>query len=242
MTVTTPTTTDAIASALQGAGYCFVHGEAMRPLVEHAATLADWDAFAASWDDLELDTYMADGGRYRRRRHGLYGAGSGAVTRRPDGPHYQALDYNSLNGGVERWFAPTTPAIGDSPSMMAILAWCTAMFGSLAPATREWWIETHQFRIAARPGLVGNPTPEGAHRDGVDFVLVLLVRRVNIACGVTSVYSPTGAELGSFTLTVPFDAALVDDHRVWHGVTAVEPIAPDAYAHRDVLVVTFRAQ
>ena len=33
---------------------------------------------------------------------------------------------------------------------------------------------------------------------------------------------PDGAPLGSFTLTDPFDAALVDDARVDHGVTAVE--------------------
>ena len=44
----------------------------------------------------------------------------------------------------------------------------------------------------------------------------------------------------SFTLTEPFDAALVDDARVYHGVTPVEPLDPAAPAYRDVLVVTFR--
>ena len=38
----------------------------------------------------------------------------------------------------------------------------------------------------------------------------------------------------------PFDAALVDDARVMHGVTAVEPLQPDSSGFRDVLVVTFR--
>ena len=46
--------------------------------------------------------------------------------------------------------------------------------------------------------------------------------------------------LGSFTLAAPFDAALVDDSRVYHGVTPVEPLDPALPAHRDVLVVTFR--
>ena len=46
--------------------------------------------------------------------------------------------------------------------------------------------------------------------------------------------------LGQFTLTAPFDAALVDDKRVAHGVTPVEPIDPSAPAYRDVLVVTFK--
>ena len=62
------------------------------------------------------------------------------------------------------------------------------MFERLSP-TRAWHIEVHQFRIEARPGEPGQPTPEGMHRDGVDFVLVLLVRRQNVRSGVTSIRS-----------------------------------------------------
>jgi hypothetical protein len=78
------------------------------------------------------------------------------------------------------------------------------------------------------------------HRDGVDYVLVLLINRRNIARGVTSVHDLSGKALGQFTLTEPFDAALVDDARVMHGVTPVQPVDASAAAYRDVLVVTFR--
>jgi hypothetical protein len=78
------------------------------------------------------------------------------------------------------------------------------------------------------------------HRDGVDYVLVLLVNRANIVSGVTSVHDLAGNGLGEFTLTQPLDAALVDDARVMHGVTPVEPLDPKAPGYRDVLVVTFR--
>jgi hypothetical protein len=47
--------------------------------------------------------------------------------------------------------------------------------------------------------------------------------------------------VGSFTLTSPLDAALVDDGRVYHGVTAVTALDPGLAAHRDVLVLTLRA-
>jgi len=50
----------------------------------------------------------------------------------------------------------------------------------------------------------------------------------------------TGAELGSFTLTAPLDAALLDDARVAHGVTPIEPVDAARPAYRDVLVVTWR--
>ena len=38
------------------------------------------------------------------------------------------------------------------------------------------------------PGEAGQPTPEGMHRDGVDWVLVLMVRRENIKSGETTIY------------------------------------------------------
>ncbi len=78
------------------------------------------------------------------------------------------------------------------------------------------------------------------HRDGVDWVLVMMVRRENIASGSTTIHSPDGTLLDRFTLADPFDAALVDDHRCLHGVTPVEPLDSALPAFRDVLVVTFR--
>jgi hypothetical protein len=221
-------------------GYVFVQAGAMRRALEAAGPLDDWNAFAASWGDLELDTHMADGGRYRRRRHAVFASGhADEIRREPHQPHFQALDYNPLNGGVARWFAPVTDAVAHSHAMRTILEFSRALFATLAPAVEHWKIEVHQFRIEARADVVGRPTPEGLHRDGVDYVLVLLVNRLNIASGTTSIHAPNGRELGRFTLTEPLDAALVDDARVSHGVTAVEAIDPFAPAYRDVLIVTF---
>jgi hypothetical protein len=232
-----------LSAALMREGYAFVHADAMRRALDPFGPLDDWPAFAASWDDLDVDTYMADGGRYRRRRHAVYeAAGGGAIVRGPARPHYQALDYNPLNGGVARWFAPIAPAIGESSTMQAVLSFSRGLFQRLAPATRRWAIEVHQFRIEARPGSEGRPTPEGMHRDGVDYVLVLLVNRCNIASGTTAILGAEGRELGRFTLTDPLDAALVDDARVSHGVTPVQALDPAAPAHRDVLVVTFKEE
>jgi hypothetical protein len=231
-----------LQASLTRDGFVFVHGAAMREALARQGSLADWDAFAASWDDLALDTYMADRGRYRKRRHAVFAAApDGAITREKHQPHFQTLEYNPLHGDIERWFAPILPAIAEGPSLRTILAFCRALFGAMAPAIRAWRIELHQFRIEARPGEEGRPTPEGAHRDGVDYVLVLLIRRRNIAEGTTTIEAAGDRRLlGSFTLTDPFDAALVDDARVFHGVTPVEPLDPAAPAYRDVLVVTFR--
>jgi hypothetical protein len=242
MSVATCTTSGSLQTAIATDGYAFVQGDAMRGMLAPFGPLPDWPSFADSWNVLEFDGYMADGGRYRRRRYGAYAAArDGAIIRKPHQPHFQAIDYNPLNGGVPRWFEPIDPEAGGGPSMRAILTFCRSLFDSLAPGTSAWQIEVHQFRIEARPGEQGRPTPEGLHRDGVDYVLVLLIDRRNIASGVTTIHALGGQPLGHFTLTGPFDAALVDDTRVAHGVTPVEPLDPASPAYRDVLVVTFRS-
>ena len=140
-----------IRNAIARAGYAFVEASQMRAALGRFGTLADWPDFAASWNDLSTDTYMADGGRYRRRRFGVWAAGKqGAIERGPHQPHYQTLDYNHLNGGIERWFKPITEEIGDGASMRTILEYCRSLFGRLAPETERWHIEAHQFRIEAR--------------------------------------------------------------------------------------------
>jgi len=227
-------------ASLRAGGFAFVPAIDMRALLESAGPLSDWASFAASWDDLRTDEYMADKGRYRKRRYAVYAARGDAVTRQAHQPHYQSLDYNPLHGGVERHFEPINEAIGAGASMRTILGFCRSLFGSLNPAAQNWHIEVHQFRIEAKSGEQGKPTPEGLHRDGRDFVLVLLVRRENIKSGTTLICDLNKNEVGSFTLTESFDAALVDDNRVYHGVTPVAPLDPAKPAYRDVLVVTFK--
>ena len=231
----------ALAAALRRDGFGFVEAATMRSLFDPGA-LDDWPVFAASWNALAPDAYLAQTGRHRRRRHGVFAAAaSGPIQREPHQPHYQSLDYNPLQGDIERWFEPLAPDVATSITLRTILAFTRDFFGQLAPEADQWHIEVHQFRIEARAGQPGEPTPEGIHRDGVDYVLVLLIDRHNIASGTTTIHDADGTLLGSFTLAAPLDAALVDDNRVFHGVTAVTPLDPTRSAHRDVLVVTLRA-
>ena len=214
----------------------------MSPLLTSLGELRDWAAFADSWHHLEPDPYLAAKGRFRRRRHATFSAqAADAVVAEPHQAHFQGLQYNSLQGGIERWFEPVAPSVVTGATLRTILEFCNGFFGSMAPTVRRWHIEVHQFRIEATADAAGEPTPEGSHRDGVDYVLVLLVNRENIASGTTTIHTPDGQLLGDFTLTHPLDAALIDDHHVYHGVTAVRPLVADKRAFRDVLVVTFKA-
>ncbi len=238
------TSLEAASRQLREAGFAFARAATIRAALGEAV-LADWDGFASSWNDLGPDLYMADGGRYRRRRHAAFAADSGGFTRKPSQPHYQSRDFNPLNGGVARWFAPIDEATAAHPVLHAILRTCRDLFeGLTAPDALPpaWHVELHQFRIEAKQDAPGQPTPEGMHRDGVDWVLVLLVARRNVASGETTIAGNDRTPLGSFTLTEPLDAAFVDDGRVYHGVTGIRPVDPSLPAWRDVLVVTFRHQ
>ena len=102
---TTPTSD--LSSAIAVHKFVRVAGSDLRSKLTATGSLGDWEPFAASWANLGPDTYMADGGRYRRRRHAVFAAHDiGAITRAAHQPHYQSLDHNNLNGGVERWFEP----------------------------------------------------------------------------------------------------------------------------------------
>ena len=207
--------------------------------------MTDWESFAASWQRLGMDVYMADGGRYRRRRHATFALANNSIVRKKHQPHYQSRDYNTLNGGIERWFDPIEKRIGEHPIMKAVLSLVNRLATDLTPEAEQpetWHAEVHQFRIEAGREMNGQPTPEGLHRDGVDWVLVMMVQRENVGNGTTSIHDLQGNEVGSFTLTGPMDAAFVNDHMVYHGVTPIQPIDPDQPAFRDVLVVTLRHQ
>jgi hypothetical protein len=232
-----------IAQAVLDQGFARLLGPETLALLGSRAA-ADWTAFARSWDDLGQDLYMADGGRYRRRRHAHFSLTNGVVTRLPHQPHFQSRDYNPLNGDVQRWFQPVTEATEANDVTTAIFGLCASLLGLVSgrPADQAWRCEVHQFRIEAKPEAVGRPTPEGLHRDGVDWVLVMLVDRRNVAEGATEIGAPDGRQLGRFTLAEPGDAIFLDDHRILHGVTPIVPIDPALPARRDALVVTFRTE
>ncbi len=230
-----------LSACLSDKGYAFVPSQAMRAGLE-ARGLRDWEAFAASWDDLEIDGYMADGGRYRRRRHAVFEVLGGRIERLPDRPHFQTLAHNPLNGGIARLFAPMKPEIGGHPALTAILTSCNDIFSTRDGGQKSvhWELEAHQFRIEASDLSAGKPAPEGIHRDGVDFVFIMLVRRANIIGGETMLLDEKGCQAARRTLAMPFDAVFLDDAKVVHGTTEIERLEEGHPSFRDALVVTFR--
>lgn len=235
MVATFPPTFDAIddlPSRMRTRGYAVV-----APAAVAALCGAPLDGLKISWDTLEPDRHLRDGGNYRRRRHSCFVVDGGKVAQTPHRAHWQSQEYNALHGGMQRWFEPILPDVVAQPAwtrlLVALAELCCAFKGR-----QPWYVEAHQFRIDTSDGI-GRPTPEGAHRDGVDFVAVLLVAREGIKGGETRVFAANSPEGERFTLTEPWTMMLLDDERVIHESTPIQP--SHERGHRDTLVLTYRA-
>ena len=210
-----------------------------------AAALCEWlptdlptlESLRASWDRLPPDTYLRDGGRYRRRRHSCFIAAGAELSEVPHRAHWQPVEYNALHGGLERWFDPIEPAVIEQPVWSVLLQRIARSCSVQKPEVDRWYVEAHQFRIDTTDGI-GRPTPEGAHRDGVDFVAVLFVGRQGVKGGESRVFEARGPHGIRFTMTQPWTLLLLDDERVIHETTPIQPVADGGC--RDTLVLTFR--
>lgn len=231
------------ATLLATQGFCVLQPTALAQL---AGMHPDACAAAATlWNELPPDMYLKDGGRYRSRRHASFVQnlqpidGQQALVQAPHRPHYQPTTYNALHGGMLRWYAPLDAQLTALPCWTVLLATLGRLFAGLRPVP-QWFIEAHQFRIDTCDG-VGRPTPEGAHRDGVDFVAVILVQRQGIRGGETRVFELDGPRGVRFTLEQAWSVLLMDDTSVVHESTPILPVDAAQVGWRDTLVLTYRA-
>jgi hypothetical protein len=231
----TYTPLDHLASGLRTQGYVVLNPADVPAFAQCRPD--ELDALKAGWDDLPPDNFLRDGGRYRRRRHSSFVVDETTARQVPHRAHYQPVEYNALHGGMHRMFEPVKPEDVQRPVWSRLLL---AIGGVCSQAKRAqpWYVEAHQFRIDTTGGI-GRPTPEGAHRDGVDFVAILLVARDGIKGGESRIFEFDGPNGRRFTLSEPWTLLILDDRRVIHETTPIQPAA--AGGHRDTLVLTYRA-
>ncbi len=224
-----------VSDSLRGDGFAIISAEDVAQIAQ--VPLDSLLELARFWDDLPRDPYLKDGGRYRFRRHASYEIKGESLVMVPHRAHWQSVDYNALHGGIERWFEPSQAQLTSNPAWQSLLLGLAHVLNSVKLVS-AWFVEAHQFRIDTTDGI-GRPTPEGAHRDGVDFVAVFLLNRVGIKGGETRIFEAGGSAGLRFTLTQPWSLLLMNDERMIHESTPIQPLGPHGY--RDTLVLTFRS-
>ena len=232
-----PIFTDAkeIPQALREDGFVVASAQTVAQICK--TSVESLESLNRFWEGLPRDPYLKDGGRYRFRRHASYEIKDQHLHLVPHRAHWQSVNYNALHGGIERWFEPIKASLLNDPAWQAVLLGLAKVLSGLKPVS-TWFVEAHQFRIDTTDGI-GRPTPEGAHRDGVDFVTVFLLDRVGIKGGETRIFDAQGSAGLRFTLTQPWSLLLMNDERMIHESTPIQPLAK--YGYRDTLVLTFRS-
>ncbi|WP_288408111.1 2OG-Fe dioxygenase family protein [uncultured Herbaspirillum sp.] len=199
----------------------------------------DIDAARGLWNELDEDAYLHDGGRYRARRYAelRYEAKNDALIHTESRDFYQSTAYNAVNGGTRR-FSLIEASFLESSLLQAILKHFSRRFSSkLGVNTLELYL--HQVRITGRPGEVGHPTPEGIHKDGVDFSCQVLFGRENVQGGESIIYDNNKVALLGATMEQPLDFYCFADGDIYHSVTPISPLDGCRYATRDILGIEF---
>jgi hypothetical protein len=227
---------DEIKSSLDIKGFCIF--DTTRVIQWTGCSKEELDDLSTAWNNLPEDKYLKDKGQYRHRRHSNFVFKNNILTQVPHRAHWQPIEYNALHGGMERWFEPVLESTLNKPAWTKILSKFACDINDLhGNLDTNWCIEAHQFRIDTSDGI-GRPTPEGAHRDGVDFVAVFMVNRNNIKGGETRIFEANGPRGERFTLNEPWTVLILDDSKVIHESTPIQPLTNKGY--RDTLVVTLR--
>lgn len=217
----------------------FIGGEALQSAC--AVSADHWNDFADCWNQLTLDQYMGDNGTYRFRRYGEFELDhpEGTLRQLPHGPYEQPSYINPLNGGIKRYFDPLEQRFVDNPFLNDLLRSLADICNRAQGENSKWNIRLHPYRIRANKETVGKPTPEGIHRDGVDFIVTLMIGRNNVMGGQTSITDPKERLLYTYTLTHPMDMVVANDALTMHGVSPIRCDDPERAAWRDVLVIAF---
>jgi hypothetical protein len=185
-----------LAHTLRARGHAVLAPAGLQALTDVDA--AALESMRATWNALPPDTYLRDGGRYRRRRHSCFVvevAVAGCRTART-GSRSNTTRCTAARALVRADGRGHRRAAGVDALLRTLAAHLLALKGA-----QPWFVEAHQFRIDTTDGI-GRPTPEGAHRDGVDFVVVALstARAVKRRAGCST---PAGRRASAFTMTEP---------------------------------------
>lgn len=190
------------------------------------------DEIRKTFGNLEIDDYHPDGTRFRRFSQFRMSSSHSdlSLERLPVRPFSQKVVNNQLVGNTLRYFPPILVDIG--PLILA------GFKQTNLPRNDDWQVNCHQVRVQASSAVEGRAAPEGVHRDGVDYIFMVCMDRVNIAGGKSEIYSDQ-KELLLSTELQPGSGLVVNDAAVYHNVTAFRLDRSDQPGWRDMFIIAY---
>ncbi|WP_223508903.1 MULTISPECIES: 2OG-Fe dioxygenase family protein [unclassified Pseudomonas] len=233
-------TLESISEDITRQGWAYRRGAV---LAQHFnLNLDNWESFVSHWENLSLDEHMPDGGAYRYRRFSEFSfrvGSSSTLHKLPHAPYEKAKHLPTLNGGMARQFLPLEDEMVKHPFFLALLTDMAKIFDRAVGTNCDWNIRLHPYRVATDEFEQGKPTPEGRHRDGVHYLVMILIARVGVTGGMTRISSPLNETLCMVSLLENLDMIFGDDQRVMHEVSPIDCTEIGVEGYRDTLVIDF---
>ncbi|GAA5071993.1 2OG-Fe dioxygenase family protein [Nocardia iowensis] len=193
------------------------------------------DDVLSSYDDLELDPYMAHGTRYKRFSQYRLSLSADAGWQFELLPHRAYAAYKKFNNVAGGFLREYTPIAVDFVSAIKAVVDKERFLDE----TFDWQINVHQNRSKATFDKSAELTPEGIHQDGRTFVIIWVLNRHNVRGGEMRLWPAKDAAEPMWRGTLGAgEAVLLDDKRVFHDVTPIEPHGSET-GTRDILIVSF---
>lgn len=190
------------------------------------------DQITNFFNNLSGDSYLRQ--QYRFRRLSRFQIVEDEIIKLPHDYLFQSKQYNPILGDVIREYPELENELIQLEDFQKIIREFY-QFCQLCSTHNE--IAVHQIRTTASPEYIGEPAPEGIHRDGVDLVGIFCVNRERIEGGITSLYrSKNGSPILAKILN-PGEFLIFNDNQFFHYTSAITAIAARSGV-RDVFVLT----
>ncbi|PSB40191.1 2OG-Fe dioxygenase family protein [Chamaesiphon polymorphus] len=190
------------------------------------------DSIRPFFDRLPADPYIS--GHYRFRRLSHFKFSGDRLVKLPHRRLFQAKQFNPLVGDVAREYAELEDELITVPEFQNILR---EFFQFSQLCTQKQEIAVHQIRTTASPDEMGNPAPEGIHRDGVDLVGIFSIDRSAVAGAETHLYVDKKGSPFFSKVLAPGEFLVFRDDLFYHFTSSISATT-GGLGTRDVFVCT----
>jgi hypothetical protein len=184
------------------------------------------------FENLPADPYLE--GNYRFRRLSHFQMFGDRLIKLPHRQLFQSKEYNPLLGDVVREFEELDDGLIELEDFQKIV-WEFFQFCQLCTNFNE--VAVHQIRTTTSSQQIGNPAPEGIHRDGVDLVGIFSVNRAEIEGGETHLYPAKDGSPVFTKILNPGEFLVFRDNQYFHYTSPVKSTTAETGV-RDVFVFT----
>ncbi|MDJ0680372.1 MAG: 2OG-Fe dioxygenase family protein [Xenococcaceae cyanobacterium MO_167.B52] len=191
------------------------------------------DKIEPFFDDLPADPYLE--GNYRFRRLSRFKLSDASLVKLPHDRLFQSKEYNPLLGNIVREYSELDDALIELEDFKKVLLEFFD-FCQVCSAPNE--VAVHQIRTVTSVHEIGQPAPEGIHRDGVDLVGIFCINRERIEGGETYLYKSKDSKPILTKILNPKEFLVFNDHKFFHFTSTVKAISSQKKGIRDVFVFT----